>query len=152
MRRWSVLLALLALTLFSVVANAQSNQVVDRLLDASVAPFGDAAYMILNAAGIVPEQATGADVVAAVDSGSLLPGKHTEAQPITLGEVCALIMRTQKMKGGLLYMVFPGPRYAAREFAYLHLIKGLTHPGRTVSGEEVIRMLEGALELKGGQS
>jgi len=152
MRRLHVIPTLIVFVLFAASLNAQSNQVVDRLLDQKVASFGDAAYMILSAAGTVPQDASPADAVAAVASAKLLAGSHSETQPITLGELCYLIMETQKMKGGLLYMIFPGPRYAAREFAYLRLVRGNAHPGRTVTGEEVIRILGDALDLKGGQS
>ena len=152
MRRLHVIPTLLVFVLFVASIDAQSNQIEDRLLDQKAATFGDAAYMILAAAGTIPQDASPADAVAAVQSGKLLRGSHTETQPITLGEVCYLIMETQKMNGGLFYMLFPGPRYAAREFAYLRLIRGNTHPARTVAGEEVIRMLGDAMALKGGQS
>lgn len=152
MRRWHLTCSLFVLLLGGLGAFAQSNQVVDRLLDEKAAAFGDAAYLILNAAGVVPESATGADAVAAVNAGGYFRGTHTETQPMTLGEACFLIMKTQKMKGGVLYMLLPGPRYAAREFVYLHLVQGNTHPGRTVTGEEVMRMLEAAIERVGGQS
>ncbi len=152
MRRLHVIPSLVVFVLFVASIDAQSNQIEDRLLDQKVAAFGDAAYMILSAAGTIPQDATPADAVAAVESGRLLAGRHAEAQPITLGEVCYLIMETQKLKGGLFYTLFPGPRYAAREFSFLHLIHGLTHPGRTVTGEEVVRMVGDAMELKGGQS
>jgi hypothetical protein len=152
MRRWLVICSVFVAAFSGAAAYAQSNQAVDRLLDEKVAVFGDAAYLILNAAGVVPETATGADAVAAVNAAGYLRGSRTETQPITLGEVCFLIMKTQKMKGGVLYLLFPGPRYAAREFASLHLVKGVTHPGRTVTGEEVMRLLESAMENVGGQS
>jgi hypothetical protein len=152
MSRWHVIPFLIAFVLFVAPLDAQSNQVVDRLLDQKAATFADAAYLILSAAGIVSQDATSAEVISAVESGKMLAGHHTESQPITLGEVCYLIMKTQKMKGGLFYAIFPGPRYAAREFAYLHIIRGNTHPTRTVTGEEVIRMLGDAMERNGGQS
>jgi len=152
MRRLHVIPPLIVFALFAASLDAQSNQIVDQLLDQKVAAFGDAAYLILSAAGTVPQDATPAQASAAVDSAKLLPGSHREDQPITLGEVCYLIMETQSLKGGLLYTLFPGPRYAAREFASLRLIRGSTHPTRTVTGEEVIRMLGDAMNLKGGQS
>lgn len=152
MRRLHVILVPIVFVLFAASLHAQSNQIVDRLLDQKVASFGDAAYMILSAAGTIAPDATPADAVAAVESAKLLSGHHTEAQPITLGEVCYLIMKTENIKGGLFYTLFPGPRYATRELVYLRLVRGVTHPGRTVSGEEVIRMLGDAMDLKGGQS
>ncbi len=152
MRKWLLICSVFVVALSCAAAYAQSNKIEDRLLGENVAAFGDAAYMILNAARVIPETATGADAVAAVNAAGYLRGSRIESQPITLGEVCFLIMKTQKMKGGVLYLLFPGPRYAAREFSYLHLVKGITHPGRTVTGEEVMRMLESAIESVGGQS
>jgi hypothetical protein len=147
--------ALAPLCLFFLVlgvaqAAAQSNQIVDRLLDEKQAAFGDAAYLVLAAAKLIPEEATTEEAVAAVAERKLLPGRDPAA-PITLGEVCYLIMETQGLGGGLFYSLFPGPRYAARELSSLRLIRGNAHPSRTLSGEEVMRLLESALERKGDQ-
>ena len=79
------------------------------------------------------------------DFGFLIP---SPTQPVTLGQVCFLIMQTQKMKGGLLYSLFPGPHYATRELASQGLLKGYTHPNRVVSGEEVMWILGAVLDLK----
>jgi hypothetical protein len=139
------------LLLGAAAVGAQSNQAVDRLLDEKQAAFGDAAYLVLAAAGLVPETASAAEAAAAVSEHRLLlPARPADA-PVTLGEVSFLIMRTQGMGGGLLYSLFPGPRYAARELAFLRLVRGSTHPSRLVSGEEVVRLLEGAMEEKGAR-
>jgi hypothetical protein len=127
---------------------AQSNQTIDRLLEEKPATFGDAAYVILSAVGLVAENATGEEATAAVAQKKLLPMIPSPTQPVTLGQVCFLIMQTQKMKGGLLYSLFPGPHYATRELASQGLLKGYTHPNRVVSGEEVMWILGAVLDLK----
>ncbi len=127
---------------------AQSNQTVDRLLDEKPAVFGDAAYVILTAVGFVPDTATGEEAAAAVADKKLLPKTPAATAPVTLGQVCFLIMETQGLKGGLLYRMFPGPRYATRELASMGLLKGYTHPNRVVSGEEVMWILGAVLDLK----
>ncbi len=53
MRRLHVILVPIVFVLFAASLHAQSNQIVDRLLDQKVASFGDAAYMILSAAGTI---------------------------------------------------------------------------------------------------
>ena len=135
---------------FACAANliAQSNQTVDRLLDERPATFGDAAYVILSAVGFVPEGATGEDAAAAVAERRLLSKTPSPTAPATLGEVCYLIMETQRIRGGLFYTLFPGPRYATRELASLGLLKGYTHPNRVVSGEEVMWILGAVLDWK----
>ena len=128
--------------------SAQSNQTIDRLIDERPATFGDAAYLILSAAGFVPEESTGEEATAAVAEKKLLTKTPSPTEPVTLGQVCFLIMQTQRIKGGLLYSLFSGPRYATRELASLGLLKGYTHPNRVVSGEEVMWILGAVLNMK----
>ena len=141
---------IMVVLLFACAANvtAQSNQTIDRLLEEKPATFGDAAYVILSAAGFVAESATGEEAAAAVAEKKLLPKTPSPTEPATLGQVCYLIMETQGIKGGLFYTLFPGPRYATRELASLGLLKGYTHPSRVVSGEEVMWILGAVLDWK----
>jgi hypothetical protein len=60
-------------------------------------------------------------------------------------------MRALDIPGGIMYSMFPGPRYAAREIAYLGFVRGSGAPGRTVSGNEVMYILGRVLEWKEGQ-
>ena len=57
-------------------------------------------------------------------------------------------MKAFEIPGGLLYALFPGPRYACNELAYLGFIKGNNSPYRTLSGEEMLRMMGYALGWK----
>ena len=52
------------------------------------------------------------------------------------------------LPGGIMYRLFPGPRYATREIAYQGFIRGSTLPGRPVSGREVINILRRVMEWK----
>jgi hypothetical protein len=143
---------LLVLLLFSAAVapvGAQSNVFIDRFLEEKQATVGDAAFLILAASNLVAEDATADRVMAAVSERSLLPAARGAQDPITLGEVSFLIMKTLGLNGGLMYMAFPGPRYAARELAHLGFIPGNTHPGRTISGQEVMHILGEALQAKG---
>jgi len=68
------------------------------------------------------------------------------AEALTLGEYCFLLMQAYELKGGLMYRIAPGARYAARELAYRKLIRGKAYPNRTLSGEEALAILRGLLE------
>lgn len=127
---------------------AQSNQTIDRLLEEKPATLGDAACVILSAAGLASESSTAEEATAVIAERKLLPGTPSSSEAVTLGEVCFLIMQTQGIKGGLFYTLFPGPRYATRELASLGLLKGFTHPNRSVSGEEVMWILGAVLDWK----
>lgn len=133
---------------FAACLGAQSNDVIDRLLDEKPALVGDVAYVVLAAANIVTEESTADDATNVVTQRRLLSSIASPTQAVTLGQACYLIMETQGMKGGLLYTLFPGPRYASRELASLGMLKGNTHPGRTVSGEEVMWILGAVLNRR----
>lgn len=132
----------------SVTGHAQSSQIVDEILEEEAISYGQAAYLVLTAAGIVqdtvsPEQAL---IQPVVPSWKL--ETKSAADPVRLGEYCFMMMKTFELQGGLLYRIFPGPRYASRELAYNGYIKGSRDPGRHVPGEEALRLLAHVLERK----
>ena len=127
----------------------QSNSVIDTLLDEAEADLGNTAYMVFTGAGLLDE---GADVsaglkVLAEGSWSPLAGKGADAS-LTLGEYSFLITGAFNIKGGLMYRLFPEPRYAARELKYLGIIDRDADPSVPVSGEDVMRILGYVLEWK----
>lgn len=134
------------------VLDAQSNALVDELLAEQEASLGNAACLALSAAGLVPEDASGEQALALIqEKGWKLPAGPADA-PIRLGQYAFLLMQVFEMKGGLMYGLFPGPRYAARELAYLRLIPDRPIPGRKISGSEAMHILGSLLEWKGGRS
>jgi len=144
-----VVVVLMALFAAVLPLNAQSNTVIDALLDADPAAFGDAAYLVLSAAKVIPEKATPKEAVWALQAGDW----HIEGRPakesITVGEYSFLLMQAFDVRGGILYRLFPGPRYACRELAFLGLLEGSTAAGRRLSGGEAVRILSRFLERRG---
>jgi hypothetical protein len=66
-----------------------------------------------------------------------------------LGEAAFLVTGAFGIKGGLMYTLFPGPRYAYRELLYRKIIQGRADEGFTVSGERLLRIIGQALALTG---
>ncbi len=112
--------------------SAQSNEVIDRLIEQSTATYADAYYMVQAAAG------NSADP----------PSESASERTISLGEYSHLILQAFDLPGGLMYRLFPGPRYATREIAYQGFIRGSKMPGRTISGREVLNILRRVMEWK----
>lgn len=113
-------------------ATAQSNERIDRLLEQDTASYSAALYMVRTAAGEAAE----------------IPALSDEDRPISLGEYAHLLMHAFDIPGGIMYRLFPGPRYAAREIAFYGFIRGSQLPGRSISGSEVINILRRAMEWK----
>lgn len=144
------LILLLAFVLLGAAANisAQSNEVIDALLEEETTSFGQAAYLVLTASARISDDTTPAEAAAEiVGQGWTVPARTAE-EPLTLGEYSFLLMQAFELKGGIMYRIIPGPRYAGRELAYLRFIKGNTSPYRTFSGEEAIGILGRLMEWK----
>ncbi|OHD75348.1 MAG: hypothetical protein A2177_13885 [Spirochaetes bacterium RBG_13_68_11] len=143
-------LAILLLALFAVVLplEAQSNSVIDALLDSREAAFGDAVYLVLSAARIIPEKATPNDAVWTLQAKNLGVAGRSAKEPISLGEYAFLMMKAFDIRGGIMYRIAPGPRYACRELAFLGLLEGFTAPNRRLAGDEALRILGRFLEQR----
>lgn len=142
----------LMLFLFLGQSAAQSNETLDSFLEQEKASFGHSAYMILTAAGILDEETSVDEALAALAGSEVEGPSRTAEEAITLGEYSYLLMQALEIRGGLMYRIFPGPRYAARELKYLDLIPGDAGPGRSLSGTEAVQILGRALEWKEARS
>jgi len=143
---FAALFAAAALCALCAPLAAQSNAFVDSLLAAPEATLGQAAYLLLTARGALPESASPAQAVEALAAQGWKTPTSSADEPLSLGEYCFLLMQAYELKGGLMYRIAPGARYAARELAYRRLIRGKAYPNRSLSGEEVLAVLRGLLE------
>lgn len=106
--------------------------------------------MLLSANGLIPETET---LQAAFDTSSSLGFLEESAQPETavrIDRLSFMLMKSLGLQGGIMYRLFPGPRYAYKHLVYLGIVSESGGPFRLVAGDEVIRSLGYALELKGG--
>ena len=132
--------------------SAQSDLVIDHLLEEENAGFGNTVYLVFTAAEEISADASLQEAV------KHLADKHWKMQlrdtddPIRVGEFSLIVLKAFSLKGGLFFRIFPRPRYAAREFAYLELIPYDRNPYGYISGEEVLRIIGKVLELKGERS
>jgi hypothetical protein len=82
-----------------------------------------------------------------VDGNRRFSGRSAEG-PITLGEYAFVLMKAFDIRGGIFYSIFPGPRYACRELAFLGLLDGKASPNRRLAGDEAVRVLGKVLEYR----
>jgi len=130
---------------------AQSNDRLDELLGQAQARLDTASYLILASAGVVaPDADPAAAFQAAVSAGYLTAARHPE-DTLTVQDLSFLLMKTQKLVGGLEWTFLPSPRAAYRELAYRELINSSAGPDRTVAGDEVVRTLNAVRSAAGGK-
>jgi hypothetical protein len=132
--------------------SAQSNELIDRLLEEEAASYGPAVYLIFTASGDLEEDAGETAAIAAVPAMRWGIEPKDPEEPISLGEFSYLLMRALDIEGGIMYKAFPGPRYAARELKHLGFVPGSSAAGRTLSGSSAVHILGRAMEWKEGRS
>jgi len=148
-RKLMLLCALFAAV--SASAWAQSNTVLDKILAEKTASFGDAAYLVLTAVGKVPDAASSAQAMETLKTQGLNPANAAPESSITMGAYSYMLMKALGIPGGVMYHLFPGPRYAGRELVYLGVVHGDAGPYRTISGQEAVQILGSALNYKEGR-
>ena len=142
----SVLMALA----IGVPCLAQSNAQVDELLSEQQARVDSVAYMVLVAGGQLAEDAAPGDAYAMLQDKKWIPAGLDASVPIRIDGYCALVMKALGLKGGLMYRLFPGPRYAYRELIAKGIVNSSGGPARALPGDEAMQILRQALDLKGG--
>jgi hypothetical protein len=123
---------------------AQTAAEMDGLLETQAVTFAQAARFALVAADALNEASPPQAAYTLAAEKGWLPEGAAPYSPIATGQLCFLIMNAFGMEGSFLYALFPGPRYAFREFDYLGLLPGRRDPSLNVSGEDFLRILAAA--------
>jgi hypothetical protein len=130
------------------MVNAQTAEQMDIILETSRVTYAMASYAVLPSAGIIDGETTPDEAFKEALSRGFLPKKARADGQITLGDLSFLIMKSFNMKSGLMYALFPGPRYAFRELSYRKLIQGRLDPALRVSGDRLLRIVSRVLEYQ----
>jgi hypothetical protein len=133
--------------MLSMGLSAQTAGFLDALLDAPRVSFSQAALVVLPAAGILDPRAGPEEAFA--KAREWLPRQAAMDAPIRMGELSYLVMGAFGFKGGLMYTLFPGPRYAYRELLHLKIIQGRADGSFTVSGERLLQIISQTLRHSG---
>ena len=85
----------------------------------------------------------------ALSRGWLAEGTKPD-EKITLEKLSFLILKAFNMKGGVMYTLNPGPRYAYKSMVSRDFIQGSTSPGMNVNGEKFLLILGKVISAQGG--
>lgn len=151
MKKLAILFPLILLVMMPISLMAQSNEVLDDFLERDEADLGTTSYLILAAAGIIDESAAVEDALDWIMKSDELTKIEdiSSRRSISYGEFSYILMEVLELKGGLMYRLIPGPRYAAREAAYRKWLLGSYAPGRSLKPFEVMNTLITVLEGEG---
>ena len=144
-RKQTLLIFLGFFLLSPAFLSAQTAAQLEAVLETQTVSCAQAAEFILAASGTASPQ-TGFEQ--AMANRWFCKGT-TPDESITLGKLSFLMMKAFGIKGGLLYTIFPGPRYAFRSMVSRSYIPGSSDPAMKVSGERFLLILGRVLNAVG---
>jgi hypothetical protein len=143
-------IAFLAAAFPGAILWGQSNDRIDELLAQGQARLDSTAYILLSAGGAIGE-ADGAEIaMEKLAELGCIPAAAAPDSAVSVQDLSYYLMKVLGMKGGVMYSLLPGPRYAYRELDHLKLVNSAGGPFRVVSGEEVVRTLGQTLAWQKG--
>ena len=152
MKKRPLLIAAVLLAIICVQYGfAQSNEVIDQLLAEDQATLGNAVYLVFLAADIASEDWSVDESIQELQSRGWGFDDAAPGNVVDLGSFSFILMKTFDMKGGIMYSLFPGKRYAARELAFLGFVPGYASPTRVLEGQEVTHILGRTLDYLGAR-
>ncbi len=123
------------------IAAAQSATRVDRILARVSIDNLSAAYLAVASANLMDPDDPGSIALEVLgdlgfDVQSLNPDETAR-----LADFAYMLMLTHDLPGGIMYSLFPGPRYAYRDMRHERLIRGGGDPGEPFSGRRAMRIV-----------
>jgi hypothetical protein len=150
MSRKIILLMLLSGIAASGLLYAQTAEKLDDILELPSVSNAQAAWFVLIAADILPEETSSTDAFNYAQSNKLLPARVEAEDQARFGTISLLFMKAFGIRGGLMYALFPTGRYAYRTMTRRGFIQGFADPGLSVSGERFLHILGRVLSYAGG--
>jgi hypothetical protein len=120
---------------------------LNAVLDSEAVTWAEAARFVLPAAGMQAEDA--ASAFEAARARGWLPKRAAPETLANFGGLSFLVMKAFGIPGGLMYRLFPGPRYAYRELVYRGVIQDQQEKSWKVSGFWLISLIGRVLETSG---
>jgi hypothetical protein len=146
-------LAVLGLSLFLAPLAAQDagvddNAVIDSILGQKAISWENAAWLVGRATQLLDDNATPADAVEKAVSAGWGPVSRSPAATLDLKSYSYALVKALALPHGLMFQIFPDPRYALRELVFRKIVPVTLPPDKQVSGEEAMRYLQAAQDWK----
>lgn len=126
-------------------AQVSEEALLDQILGSPALSRAEGVWLAGRAAGRFEASVTPFEALnQAAQTGWIEAGRDPGA-PLLLAEWSHIVLRAFGWSGGLMYSLFPGPRYGHREAVYLELVPAVLPPSTSLSGPEALLFLQRAL-------
>ena len=146
MKRFIFVVLCFSLSIYTLPA--QSNQMIDTLLNTQHTNLYQVAYILAYAVNSVPEnEIDEAFLKLLADKEDYFLYKDSSAA-ITTGELSLAIMAMLDLKGGIMYSIFKSPHYAYNELVFKGIVTKEVKEKDSFSGESMLKTVQKALLWK----
>ncbi|HET7838502.1 MAG TPA: hypothetical protein VFL04_01995 [Rectinemataceae bacterium] len=124
------------------------NAIIDGILGQEAISWGNAAWLVGRATGAFDEATTPAAAAELAAKAGWGPSGLSAEAPIDAKAYSLILVKALAIPTGLMYGLFPGPRYAFRELIFRRIVPGTLAPDGAVRGEDAMRYLQAAQDWK----
>ena len=125
---------------------AQSADEVTKVIETKEVTAGQVAYFACTAAGSIKDNATEEDALNTLKK-TLKLKVSSENEIITCDEIAWIVSNTWDVKGSLMYLIVPSPRYAYKQLKADGVIPSNFDTKRKLTGHEFLNILTKCQEV-----
>ncbi|MCR5290840.1 MAG: hypothetical protein K6E51_12680 [Treponema sp.] len=127
--------------------HAQSAEFMSQLLESKRVTYGQACYFTALYKGSIPESVSQQEAFDFINkTGYVYKDSVTADDFVTMADLSYLIVKAFNVKGGIMYSLFPSPRYALRLLESDGLVAQFTDPQGKIKGDDFIALFIRCLE------
>lgn len=148
MKKIIILIITFLILSVNTVLWSRTSEIVDTAVAQQQIECGTAALLLLTAAEEIEDGADSSEAWKELCDFSWFSSSKMAKDEIRLGEYAHALMQLFELKGGVMYTLFPSPRYASRELGYLGIILHDAGAYRSLSGIEAVSILRSVMQLQ----
>lgn len=128
---------------------AQSNEFLDGFLGSELPNVKDVSYLVLVSTDMIGEDAGPDRAFELCKELGWVASDRGPDSKVSTAEYAYFLMKAFGRKGGAMYSIFPGPRYAYRELVGYEMIQGKSDPDAPLTGTTAMRIIGRCLDAWG---
>ena len=132
-------------------AGTGDDVVIDGILKQKNISWGNASWLVGRAVETIGEGLSPSDAAAKAAAAGWGPAGLSPEARLNLKSYSLMLVKAFSLPTGLMYKLFPGPRYAFRELVFRRILPPTLPPDGTLSGEAAMRYLQAVQDWKDGQ-
>ncbi len=134
-------ITLLSVLFLGAVLNAQSADVISEILEAPVITYGHACYISASSQGLISDDASLEDAVAALVNAKQIPESVSAWDTVKLVNLAYIYSHMFNIKGGFMYRITKGsPRYVFKQMKTDGVIPANSDTTKILSGREALSL------------